>query len=134
MGSRPTVLVIDDDADNREGLQHQLEALGVDVVLAADGVQGLRQLQRWNPMAVLCDLTMPGMGGLEFAVQMRRDPRYRAVLLMAVTGRTSQSDLMDARRVGFDGHLLKPVTPEMLEEDVVRRLTRPTASRLDGDA
>ena len=125
---RPTILVIDDDPLFRETLRRQLLALGARVVVAADGLDGLAQVQHWQPDAVLCDLTMPTMGGLEFAMRMRRDPRHRSVLLMAVTGRSSQSDLLETWRVGFDGHLVKPVSTEMLDS-VVQRLARP-ASRL----
>jgi two-component system, response regulator len=124
----PTILVIEDNDDHREILQRQLEALGAQVLVATDGVDGLALLERWQPDAVLCDLTMPTMGGLEFAMRVRCDPRHRAVLLMAVTGRSSQSDLLETWRVGFDGHLLKPVTSEMLNS-VVHRLARQSASR-----
>ena len=87
----------------------------------------LRASNRSNaerPDAVLCDLVMPVMNGLEFATRMRSDPHYRKVLLLAITGRASQADILETWRAGFDGHLMKPLTPEVLE-GVVGRLTRP---------
>ena len=117
------VLVIEDDPEIRDILVRLLAALGAQVVAAADGLEGLEHLARWHPDMVLCDLAMPIMGGLEFAHRMRQDPRYRNVLLIAVTGYTRQADLYDTWRTGFDGHLGKPIQMPALTA---------LAQRLDG--
>ncbi len=65
--------------------------------------------------AVLCDLTMPIMSGLEFARRVRRNPRFRRIPLVAVTGRQEQEDFLQTWDAGFDAHLVKPVTVEMLQ-------------------
>jgi two-component system CheB/CheR fusion protein len=106
---RRRVLVIEDEAEIRDILVQLLAALGARVVAAADGFEGLEHLARWHPDMVLCDLAMPVMGGLEFAQRMRQDPRYRNVLLIAVTGYNRQADLYDTWSTGFDGHLAKPI-------------------------
>jgi CheY-like chemotaxis protein len=67
----PLLLVIEDEADVRALFQERLEALGVRVVVAVDGADGLQQLERWRPDAVLCDLAMPVMDGVTFAARMR---------------------------------------------------------------
>jgi len=123
-----TVLIIEDDADYREALRHLVAALGAQVVGVADGLEGLRQVARWHPDVVFCDLTMPVMDGLEFARRMRQDPRYDGALLIAVTGRGRQSDLHDTWNSGFDGHLVKPVTVEMLGA-IAQRLSDGSAGR-----
>ena len=120
--ARPIIVVIDDDPDLRETLALQLKALRAEVTVAADGLEGFKQLRRRAPHAVLCDLTMPVMDGFEFAARMRRDPRYRKILLVAITGRASLADLVETCRAGFDGHLVKPVTAAMLA-GVMGRLT-----------
>lgn len=106
---RRRVLLVEDDAEIRDILVRLLAALGAQVVAAADGLEGLEHLARWHPDMVLCDLAMPIMGGLEFAHRMRQDPRYRNVLLIAVTGYNRQADLYDTCSTGFDGHLAKPI-------------------------
>jgi len=123
---RRTILVIEDDDDTREVISRLLEVLGAGVVVARNGLEGLVQLERCRPDAVLCDLAMPIMDGIEFARQMRRNPRYRRVLLIAVTGRETDADFMDTWGAGFDGHLVKPLTPEALE--AVARRVRPHAA------
>jgi CheY-like chemotaxis protein len=119
---RRTILVIDDDADVREVMQRQLVTLGFDVVVATNGLDGLIQVEHMQPDLVLCDLSMPVMGGLEFARRMRRDPRNRDVRLVAVTGYKRETNLLDTLSVGFDGYLLKPITREMLARLVRRQL------------
>src|SRR5262245_45461238 len=81
------ILIIDDDPHQRETLQRLVEARGAHAVVATDGFEGFRQLERSHPDAVLCDLAMPIMDGIEFATRMRREHRYRRVPLIAVTGR-----------------------------------------------
>ena len=116
-----TILVIDDDEDTREVTRRLLELLGAQVVAAADGFEGLVQLGRLKPDAVLCDLAMPIMDGMEFASRMRQDPRYRRVLLVAMTGRQRHADFLQTWEVGFDAHLVKPVSAEMLSS-IAQRL------------
>jgi CheY-like chemotaxis protein len=108
------ILVVEDDDDTREVVRRLLELLGARVVVAADGMEGLAHLRTLTPDVVLCDLTMPIMGGIEFAVRMRQDPRNRRVLLVAMTGRQGRADILHTWEIGFDAHLVKPVTPEML--------------------
>jgi CheY-like chemotaxis protein len=110
-----TILLIEDDDDSREVFRLRLESLGAHVLVAADGLAGLWQMAG-QPFAnaVLCDLTMPIMDGPEFARRVRLDPRYRRVLLVAVTGRGSDADVLQTWRAGFDAHLVKPVSDEAL--------------------
>jgi CheY-like chemotaxis protein len=120
---RRTILVIDDDPDVREVMQRQLATLGFDVVVATNGLDGLIQVEHMQPDLVLCDLSMPVMGGLEFARRMRRDPRNRDVRLIAVTGYKRETNLLDSLSVGFDAYVLKPIMREMLARLVRRQLS-----------
>jgi len=110
-----TILVIEDDVDALSAMRLLLEAHGADVMVAANGFEGFEQLAQRTPDAILCDLTMPGMGGLEFARGLRSQPRYQRVLLIAVTGRSRLADITDTWRAGFDGHLAKPLSSATLE-------------------
>jgi CheY-like chemotaxis protein len=83
-------------------------------MVAAQGRDGLRHLAERVPDAVLCDHTMPEMDGLEFATRMRANPQYRRVLLVAVTGRARDADVLETFSAGSDAHLVKPVTVEIL--------------------
>jgi two-component system CheB/CheR fusion protein len=117
-----TILVIEDDDDHREVIQRLLESLGARVMVAADGLEGLGELARRRADAIFCDLTMPIMDGIEFANRVRQLPRYRRVLLVAVTGRDAQADIFRTWHAGFDAHLVKPITLDALRA-IARRLS-----------
>ena len=121
---RRTILVIEDDPDQRDTLQRQLEARDLRVVVAFDGFHGLAELERCHPDAVLSDIRMPAMDGLEFARRMRRDPRHRGVPLIAVTRLNDPADLMATWCAGFDDHLAKPLSAEALDRMVERVMRR----------
>jgi CheY-like chemotaxis protein len=118
----PTILVIDDDPGVRDVIQRLLELHGFRVVVAADGREGLAEVAHSRPDAVVCDLTMPVMDGLEFARRLRANPRHRRVLLIALTGRGWETDTVDTWRVGFDRLLEKPVRGEILAQLIHSRL------------
>jgi CheY-like chemotaxis protein len=126
--------VIDDDPDCREVFQRPLEALGLRVAVAADGVEGLEQSERWYPDAVFCDVAMPGMDGLEFATRMRADGRFRGVPLVAVTGVPGQPVLMATWIAGFDGHIDKPMTAAAWGSLTKRFVGRRQAPATNGQA
>ena len=117
-----TILVVDDDVDASDVVRRLLESLGARVVVAENGREGLSRLANTPSHAVLCDLEMPIMDGLEFARRVRRDPRYRQVLLFALTGWQAEADFRRTWEAGFDAHLVKPVTMEMLHS-LARRLS-----------
>jgi CheY-like chemotaxis protein len=121
------VLVLDDQEDVCLAIGGLLEVLGARVVVAANGLEGLEQLERQRPDMILCDLAMPMMDGIEFATRVRRNPRFRRVLLVAVTGREHHRDFLATLAAGFDAHVVKPVTPEALTS-LARRLSGHTAT------
>lgn len=109
------ILVVEDDVEARDLLRRLLELLGARVFVAENGFDGLERLATLSVDAVLCDLAMPIMNGLEFARRVRRNPRFRRIPLVAVTGRQEQEDFLQTWDAGFDAHLVKPVTVEMLQ-------------------
>lgn len=77
---RPTILVIEDEADLREGIRDALELNGYTVVAATDGQDALEQLESLQPPCiVLMDLVMPRMNGWELCEALRLRPGYRDV-------------------------------------------------------
>jgi len=106
------VLIVDDVPTNRDLLAELLTRAGFLTRTAEGGAQALQLCETWNPDAVLMDLRMPGMDGIE-AVRRLREGGSRAVLI-AVTASGLAPGELEARTAGFDGYLRKPYLDEDL--------------------
>ena len=111
---RLKILVIEDNADAAESLRRLLYLSGYEVILAANGNDGLRAAKHFAPDVILCDIGLPDSNGFAVAGALRNDPQTSAVRLIAVTAYGADEDRRRARNVGFDLHLVKPVDPEVL--------------------
>lgn len=116
------VLVVEDDPDARAALMAVVATFGVQTRGARDGQEALRLVLDRQPDLILCDLEMPGLDGFGFVRRLRRDPRFRGVLTIAVSGRAEPLDVAATRAAGFDAHVLKPMTPEALARLLDRAL------------
>lgn len=105
------VVLVDDHPLFREGLASLLHARDVEIVgEASDGAEGVELVRRLRPDAVLMDLTMPGMGGLEATRLIKAEmPEVRVVIL---TVSEADADLFDAIRGGAHGYLVKSTSSE----------------------
>jgi len=104
------ILVADDNHDSAEVLATLLNLHGHDVRVAHDGVEALEIAESFLPDVVLLDLGMPKMDGYETARQTRSRPWGKHAMLIALTGWGQQQDRHRTAEVGFDAHLVKPVT------------------------
>jgi DNA-binding response OmpR family regulator len=107
-----SVLVVDDDPDILSLLAELLGAQGFDVVPASDGIDALSYLYARCPAAVLIDLRMPRMDGLELIRQMRSDRALADVVVVAMSG--ARDMLGRAKEAGAQAVLLKPFDSEAL--------------------
>jgi len=103
------VLVVDDNVDAANSLTMLLEHHGHRVETACDGARALDTACRWNPDLILLDIGLPGMDGFEVARQLRQMDGGKAARIIAVTGYAQPEYRVRARKVGFDGYLVKPV-------------------------
>ena len=83
---------------------------------AYDGTSALGIMRVHRPELVFLDIGMPGMDGYEVAAQVRRDPQYQDVTLIALTGWGQEEDRRRSRQAGMDLHLTKPLDPRVLQE------------------
>ncbi|GAA5029486.1 response regulator [Microbacterium fluvii] len=110
-----TVVLIDDQAMIRAGLRGILEDAGISVVAeAADGRQGVEAVQRTRPDAVLLDLRMPIMDGVETVRRLRADEGTTGVRILVLTTFDADQDVIAALSAGADGFLGKTAEPEEL--------------------
>src|SRR5215470_9805406 len=92
-GEKLEILVVDDEAENRDALAELLLNEGYAVVCAENGRRALDCLAGMRPALIILDLMMPVMSGWEFLAQQKRDARMRSVPVVVVTGSGLVSDL-----------------------------------------
>lgn len=108
-------LLVDDSRTVRAIVGKTLRELGMEVVEAAHGREGLDRLQEASGFdLVLVDWNMPEMNGLEFIQAVRSQRAYDSVRIMMVTTETEQAQVMRALEAGADEYLMKPFTREVL--------------------
>ncbi len=108
------VLVVDDDNDTREVMVRLLQTFGVDARAARDGEEALQLVPEVQPALILCDLQMPRLDGFEFVKRLRCLPPFHETFTVAITGLCGPLDVAATREAGFDGHLEKPMSVQMV--------------------
>jgi PAS domain S-box-containing protein len=113
---RLRVLIVDDNKDVADSLTQLLGMQGYEAASAYDGMEALSKFKNNDFDAVLLDIGMPNMDGIETARHLRQMPNRRKPLLVAVTGWGQDTDRERTSNAGFDHHLVKPVNPDTLAE------------------
>jgi CheY-like chemotaxis protein len=116
------ILIADDRAPSRELIREILEMAGYQVVEAADGAEALEMALRLSPDLILLDIEMPALNGFHVVEQLRRDPRFAATPVVALTASAMQGDREKALEAGFTGYISKPVRLAALRAEVARLL------------
>jgi DNA-binding response OmpR family regulator len=114
------IVVVEDDPRLRKMIVTYLNRAGYEVQEAEDGAQGLAAMQTAIPDAVLLDLQMPRMNGVEFLAACRSDPRLATVPVVVYSG--APSDEVTAEQLGARAYLMKPVDLDVLRA-VMDRVT-----------
>jgi PAS domain S-box-containing protein len=111
------VLVVEDNLDMADLLREMLVRGGHEVAMAHNGPQALELTRELQPDLILCDIGLPGgMNGYDLAREIRNDPKLRDTFLVAITGYGRPEDRAEADAVGFDAHLVKPVSVAAIHE------------------
>jgi len=117
-GTKPSVLLIEDNDDGREMMATMLASYGYTVLQARDGLEGVRIAAAQRPDVALVDIGLPGIDGYEVARRLRQDPATGAIRLIALTGYGLAEDQRRVLEAGFDLHLVKPVELAALLEQL----------------
>ena len=111
-GSR--ILVVDDEPINREIARLQLEAIGLVVETAEDGAEAVTLAQETAFAAILMDMQMPNINGLEATLEIRKLPGYLKTPIIAMTANAFTEDKMQCIEAGMTDFLSKPFKPDVL--------------------
>jgi len=109
---RPTVLVVDDDAATRDGLTVLLESWGYNTFAVSNGQAALQRCNHDLPHAIVSDLLMPGMTGLQFIEALNE--RVHQVAIIMLTGQATIETAVQAIKFGAYDYLPKPLEPAKL--------------------
>ena len=112
------MLVVDDNPANQKLARVILEAEGYIVRTVTDGEQALASVHEDPPSAILMDIQLPGMDGLEVTRRLKSDRATRAIAIVAVTAYAMKGDRERALAAGCDGYISKPIDPLTLPRQV----------------
>jgi two-component system cell cycle response regulator DivK len=115
-----TVLLVEDNEDNRIVYSTILRHHGFRTVEAVDGEDGLLKASESTPDLVILDISLPRMDGWTVAQRLRATPATASVPMLALTAHASPGDRERARREGFNGYLAKPCDPAAVLSEVRR--------------
>jgi CheY-like chemotaxis protein len=122
IGEKQKVLVVDDNEKNRAVLVDLLSPLGFEVLEATNGQEGLEKARQSNPQAILIDLVIPVMDGLELTRQIRQSASLKDVLIIATSARVPVQNQEESLAAGCDAFIPKPIQVEALLEQLERHL------------
>ncbi|GAA7134519.1 chemotaxis histidine kinase/response regulator CheAY2 [Helicobacter pylori] len=123
------VLAIDDSSTDRAIIRKCLKPLGITLLEASNGLEGLEMLKNGDktPDAILVDIEMPKMDGYTFASEVRKYNKFKNLPLIAVTSRITKTDRMRGVESGMTEYITKPYSGEYLTTVVKRSI------KLEGD-
>jgi CheY-like chemotaxis protein len=119
-----TILLIDDDASNREPATKLIRSAGYDVIRAANGRDALELLETTVVDCIVLDLIMPEMDGLTFLTILRRNPRFAHLPTVMQSALSDGQAMQRSHRLGVNEYLIKGrSSPEKLIEAIRRSMT-----------
>ncbi|PZX17555.1 two-component system phosphate regulon response regulator PhoB [Palleronia aestuarii] len=129
MSHQPTVLIVEDEASQREILAYNLEAGGFTVAQAASGDEAMTVFDEAQPDLVVLDWMLPGISGIEICRQLKRRGDTRSVPVIMLSARSEETDRVRGLETGADDYVSKPYSVAELVARVraMLRRTRPAA-------
>ena len=122
------LLVVDDDANNRDVLARTLQKRGYTVVQAADGAEALRMLQEDGGVeTVLLDIIMPGMNGWETLQRMKADDTLKTLPVIMISGLGETDAVVRCLELGAEDFVQKPFVPTILKARVAASIEKKRA-------
>ncbi|HZQ86056.1 MAG TPA: response regulator [Acidimicrobiales bacterium] len=113
-----TVLVVDDDPVIQKLLQVNFELEGYKVITASDGIEGLERARADLPDAIILDIMMPKMNGLDVARALKASDDTKDIPVLLLSAKAQASDVAVGMEIGADDYVTKPFDPAELLERV----------------
>jgi len=120
-----TILLIEENAENRYLVTFLLEQRGHEIIPAESGPMGLRLASEVLPDLILLDIQLPGMDGHAVARALKSDPCLKHIPVIAVTSYAMVGDREKCFAAGAEGYIEKPINPESFVAEIERFLLAP---------
>ena len=118
----PTVLVVEDNQDNRELIVKALRVNGYNVLEAVDGEEAIEKAKTEKPDLILMDLFIPKIDGYEVTRILKGNDEFKNIPVIACTAHAMKGDMEDALAAGCDGYIPKPIDVRHLSNQINRFL------------
>jgi len=123
-----SILLVEDNEDNRIIYATALRYAGYEVYEAITGTEGVQQARSQRPDLVLMDISVPELDGWEATAILKADPATKHIPIIAVTAHALPGDEERSLEAGCDAYLAKPIPPATLIAEIDRRFGRTTPS------
>ncbi|MDE7034369.1 MAG: response regulator [Mucispirillum sp.] len=123
MGYEHSIITVDDSSTMRRIIKNTLQKLGFETILeAGNGVEALEVMSKNKVDMIVTDWNMPEMDGLTFVKAVRAKDEYKDLPILMITTEAAKEDILTALRSGVNNYVVKPFTPETLQEKVFKLL------------
>ena len=123
MGYEHSIISADDSSTMRRIIKNTLQKLGFETILeAGNGVEALEVMSKNKIDMIVTDWNMPEMDGLTFVKAVRAKDEYKDLPILMITTEAAKEDILTALRSGVNNYVVKPFTPETLQEKVFKLL------------
>ncbi len=129
--AKPSILVIEDETDIQELIKYHLTKEGYLVNCVGSGEEGIRAARTQPPNLILLDLMLPGVDGLDVCKTLKNDSKTQNIIIIMLTAKTSESDVVTGLELGADDYMPKPFSPRELIARVRARLRDKSAQATD---
>jgi DNA-binding response OmpR family regulator len=125
------ILAVDDEPDVLGLVKTKLEKAGFEVLLATNGLEAVEKAASENPDLVIMDVMMPELDGLSACTKIKKDMGADAPIIILLTARGQESDVVEGLSCGADDYMVKPFAPRELVARVNVALMK--AGKIDAD-
>lgn len=122
---KPKILVVDDEPDALELISFNLKLVGCEIITADNGADAIKKARVFLPNAIILDLMIPEVDGLEVCKILRRDKHAANIPIMMVTAKAEELDRVLGLELGANDYMTKPFSPRELVLRVKNLLTVP---------
>jgi len=127
-----TILIVDDEPDVADLLKYHLHRAGYVTLTAGTGAKALELARNSRPEAIVLDLMLPGMSGLEVCRELRKNPDTASLGVLMLTAKGQPTERINGLEIGADDYVTKPFSPKEVVLRVQALVRRTQAAREGG--